>query len=304
MAEKSYLWTTGVSGDGLATYTQNDWTRVFRIMAAVFDEEGVAPNYFNQYNATIPALNTVRIDTGAAVVDGKPHDSDTTVDINIPSASGGGNTRIDRVCLRANWSARTVRLTRIAGTDAASPTPPALTQSPGSTYDLPLFQVRVNTSGTVTIELDERVFGRLQSNGIADSAVATAKLANAAVTLAKLAANSVDDTIAGDRVPQLYRRQGYDANSWAASGTGAPSNYTPGPVRIQVGSIGWQGVGVFSVAVTFPVAFSQPPIVLATINAAGAFAYVTNVTATGFTFASNADGATGRFGFWIAIGPE
>ena len=68
--------------------------------------------------------------TGAAIVDGKPHVCTVAGDVTVPAASGAGNTRIDRIVLRASWAAQTVRLTRIAGTDAASPTAPGDVEKP------------------------------------------------------------------------------------------------------------------------------------------------------------------------------
>ncbi|MCC6192256.1 MAG: hypothetical protein IT318_24760 [Anaerolineales bacterium] len=198
MTQKSYWWNTGVAGDGSATYTEADLSVVAKVLAACLDDEGVAPAYLNQLAGSVPGANTARIATGGALVDGKPYSNDANVDVNIPSAVGGGNTRIDRIVLRASWGAtRTVRLTRIAGTDAASPTAPAITQTPGTTYDLMLYQALVNTSGTVTLT-DERVFARVgASDGLADAIVTTAKLADNAVTAAKIAAAVAGNGLAG-----------------------------------------------------------------------------------------------------------
>jgi hypothetical protein len=66
-----------------------------------------------------------------------------------------GATRIDRIVLRASWAAQTVRITRIAGVE--NDDAPALTQTPGTTYDIPLAQVSITTGGVITIT-DERVF--------------------------------------------------------------------------------------------------------------------------------------------------
>lgn len=157
MTEKSYLWTTGGAGDGASTYTRADWSKISKILATCMGFEGVAPHWLLDLLGSVPGANTARINTGGAVVDGKPYDNDAAVDVTIPSAVGGGNTRIDRIVLRANWAAQTVRITRIAGTDAASPTAPVITQTSGTTYDIMLYQALVNTSGTVTLT-DERVF--------------------------------------------------------------------------------------------------------------------------------------------------
>ena len=153
LSESSYWWTTGGAGDGASTYTRADLSIIARILGAVSSYEGVAPRFLNKLSAISPAANTLRVQSGGALVDGKPYYNSTDTDVTIPSASS--NTRIDRVVLRADWTAQTVRLTRIAGTEAVSPTAPAITQSSGATYDILLYQALVNTSGTVTIT-DER----------------------------------------------------------------------------------------------------------------------------------------------------
>ena len=180
MAEKSYLWTTSSVGDGTNTYTRADTSMFCKVLAGVHDDEGVAPGLLNALAGSVPGANTVRINTGGALVDGKPYLNDSTVDVNIPSAVGGGNTRIDRIVLRAYWTAQTVRIHRIAGTDAASPTAPAVTQDPGNVYDLPLYQALVNTSGVVTLT-DERKLGQVGTAGLEDGAVTASKLGSQAV---------------------------------------------------------------------------------------------------------------------------
>jgi hypothetical protein len=258
MAQASYLWTTSSSGDGSSTYSRADWAVVGRVFAACSGYQGVASSYLNELAGSVTGANTVAINTGGAVVDGKPYENDASVNVTIPSAVGGGNTRIDRIVLRASWSAQTVRITRIAGTDASSPTAPAITQTSGTTYDIMLYRATVNTSGTVTI-VDERTWAIVATDdSTLENNAGTLRVKDAGITLAKLAANSVDDTKVGDRVPQLYRRQGGSATSWDTPGT---TSRTPTAVRIQVGRYEWTGsnsiTGNFTV--TFPTAFSEIP---------------------------------------------
>jgi len=209
MAQKSFLWTTGGAGDGASTYTRSDLSALFAVLSAVHAHEGVAPSYLNALAATIPAANTVRLNTGGAVVDGKGYVNDASLDINIPSAIGAGNTRIDRIVLRADWTAQTVRAIRIAGVDAATPTAPAITQSAGATYDITLYQVTVNTSGTVTVTADERTLGRIQTAGIADDAVTAAKIAAGAVNASEIGTGPVVGA----------RRVGGDPTTWTVQGS-------------------------------------------------------------------------------------
>lgn len=193
LTEKSYFWTTGTTNDGSTTFTQADMAEAIRIVSSCQNSVGVAGGYLNAFAATIPGANAVQIDTGAAIVDGKPYSNLGAGNIAIPSAVGGGNTRIDRIVLRADWANHQVRLTRIAGTDAASPTAPAITQTPGTTYDVKLFQVTVNTTGVVTVTLDERVFAQIS---------ALNQIAAALITGAKVAA----DTIAASNIANRARK--------------------------------------------------------------------------------------------------
>lgn len=155
MTEKSYWWSTGSTGDGASTYTRTDLSVITKIMGGATGVEGVVPGYLSVLAAMMQAANTLRVASGAAIVDGKPYLNDANNDITIPSAATGGNTRIDRIVLRANWTGQTVRLTRIGGTEAVNPTAPSITQISGTTYDILLYQVKVDTSGNLTIT-DER----------------------------------------------------------------------------------------------------------------------------------------------------
>ncbi len=314
MAEQSFLWSAPAgAGDGASSFTRTDWSSISKVLAACFAPEGVAA-MLNTLTGSVTGANTVQINTGGAVVDGKPYYNSSAVSVNIPSAAGGGNTRIDRVVLRADWTAQTVRVTRIAGIDAASPTAPLYATSTGAVYDVPLYQALVNTSGTVTLT-DERVLaysgvGTVGTTAIQALAVTTAKIAANAVTEAKMGAlsvgtpelitNSVDDTIAGDRMPQFYRRQGGDSVNWAVPGT---SLRIPTSVRMQAGAA---STLAGSVTVTFPVAFSSVPIVFVTSTVNNYIVAAVTVTATQVQISADdtlLNGVSTTVN-WLAIGPE
>jgi len=132
-----------------------------------------------------------------------------------------------------------------------------------------------------------------------DLAVTTGKIAANAVTTAKLALNSVDDTIAGDRVPQFYRRQGGSATDWSSPGT---TTYTPTSVRMQAGTA---TLGVMGhVTVTFPVAFSNVPIVMLTNGPDGASSANAEVSSVTATLVEISFGTVGANVMWFAVGPE
>jgi len=154
MAEKSVMWTTGATGDGASEYTQAEVIRWLRqTFLSDNSDEGVLKNYDNELEVT-SASSPVAVNTGAAYVYGFPYWNTSSENVAIPTPSGA--TRIDRVVLRAGWVAQTVRITRVAGTEGLG-TPPALTQSDGVTWDIPLAQASITTGGVITVT-DERVF--------------------------------------------------------------------------------------------------------------------------------------------------
>jgi len=154
MAETSRPWPGTVLGD-CGPYSATQWDDAWENMFTQdnSDTEGVLPGVLNELEVTNPAANTARVATGAALVKGKYYGNSANVDVNIPTPSS--DTRIDRIVLRSLWSAQTVRVTRIAGTEGAGV--PAITQVDGNTWDLTLAQVEITTSGAITIT-DEREY--------------------------------------------------------------------------------------------------------------------------------------------------
>jgi hypothetical protein len=201
MAQLSGFWNTGgATGDQQTAYTESHWATALKILAGSAGFEGVASNFKNALAGTVTGVNTVSINTGGAVVDGKWYHNDSALSVNIPSASGTGNTRIDRIVLRCSWSGYDVSIYRIAGTDAASPSAPALTQTSGSTYDIPLYQALVDTAGTVTLT-DERTLAlpevddvtlEIANGAIQVKEVDSAQIAPDAINGSKIANDSID----------------------------------------------------------------------------------------------------------------
>lgn len=136
--------------------------------------------------------------------------------------------------------------------------------------------------------------------------VATDGIANVAVTTGKLANDSVDDTKAGNRVPQFYRRQGSSATVWSSRGT---TSYTPTSVRMQAGAMVTDASG--DCTITFPTAYSNLPLVILTpwndVDDVFTQVVMNDISATTFRVQSfNAAGAKlAAVGFnWLAVGPE
>lgn len=196
MAESSIFWTTNGTGDGTGSgYTQAQLFQLMRSFARTSNLGGVSPDVLNELQVTGTAT-PVSINTGQAFVYGIVYfnTASVTVAISTPAAQ----TRIDRIVLRASWAAQTVRITRIAGVEGGSA--PAITQTPNTTYDIPLAQVSITTGGVITVT-DEREW----ANGVGDLVVDSTKLAANAVTNAKMAtmtANTVKaNNTAGVAVP-------------------------------------------------------------------------------------------------------
>jgi hypothetical protein len=154
MTERSRPWDGTTTGDAAAEAPYDAGTEFAAIMlAAVFtlkkyaNKGGVVFETGTEYAATSPSANTLRIALGTGWAYGTWHQSDANVDFTIPTP--GASTRVDRIVLRKSWSAQTVRLTKIPGVEGAGA--PAITQTAGTTWDVPIAQVSITTGGVMTI---------------------------------------------------------------------------------------------------------------------------------------------------------
>lgn len=95
----------------------------------------------------------VKVKSGQALVRGHYYDSTGTETITIPAADST-NPRIDRVVLRLDPTANSILLHLIQGTPNVSPSAPALTQTDGAIYDLPIAQVYVAANDTIIQSAD------------------------------------------------------------------------------------------------------------------------------------------------------
>ena len=171
MAELSRPWSGIVTGDA-GPYSDDQWTDAWKTVGGpVIASQGAFRDQLNEFLATIAgAVSPVTIATGRAMVNGIWYESNTTVDIAIPTP--GANPRVDRIVLRADWAAQTVRLTRVAGAEGATPVPPALVQNDGVTWDLPLWQVFITVGAALSHWRDERSFiGQYVPTGLTDDRV-------------------------------------------------------------------------------------------------------------------------------------
>lgn len=158
MTERSRFWDGAATGDASeAPYdASTEFAQVLMALSGAnefTDKGGVWGASLNGLALSNPSANTLRVATGQAQVYGTWYENDANVDTNIPTPSG--STRVDRIVLRKSWASQTVRVTRIAGTEGSGA--PAITQSLGVTWDLPLGQVSITTAGVMSVT-DQRVF--------------------------------------------------------------------------------------------------------------------------------------------------
>jgi hypothetical protein len=194
MAQTSIMWTTGGAGDGASAYTQaqvSDWLRRTHLNDPT--AQGVIPDYPKTGSKELAAAasgTTVNVSPGAAVVYGFPYESTATEGIVVPTPTIG--TTGHRIVLRADWTARTVRLALISSSNGVSALP-ALTQNAGTTWEIAIYSLTITTGGVITLT---DVRGWLHANTrvstamLDDGAVATAKLADGSVSSAKLASGA------------------------------------------------------------------------------------------------------------------
>lgn len=149
MTQKSYPWGGTSVGDAtIAPYSDDEWSDLWSILFQ-FDRTRQGPIYTNHASysgnllVTNPSGNTIRVASGAAVVDGKVFTSDANVDTAV--AVDGSYS----VVLRKDFTAQTVRLAvRSSG----------VTQTDGVLWEVEIAGV-VRASGVFTIT-DKRHFIR------------------------------------------------------------------------------------------------------------------------------------------------
>jgi hypothetical protein len=162
MTERSYYWADNSVGDGtLSPYDNDEFSDIWRILFQTDrTTQGPIEDYLNELEVTNPAGNDIRVATGGALVDGKFYENDANDDTTI--ATPAVATRIDRVVLRKLWAAQTVRIVFLTGVEGGGV--PALTQTDGVQWEIPLAQVSITVVPAITIT-DEREFSRTPLDG-------------------------------------------------------------------------------------------------------------------------------------------
>jgi len=182
MTQRSLFWEGTVIGDS-GPYTQVDMMdRFFRAILNATGNRGVLKWWANGMAVT-GDMSPVTVDTGAALVYGMFYNSDEAVSVNIPTPSSG-NSRYDRIVLRRTWNTQQVRVARVSGVAAASPSIPSLTQTVGSVWEIPLATALISDTGNITLT-DDRTYCAFSTDWPAAS-IDTDQYAEGAVTPAKV----------------------------------------------------------------------------------------------------------------------
>lgn len=300
MSQKSNFWKTGVgAGDSPTNWTESDFASRFRAELTDPTAQAVIKGKLNSLAVT-GSSSPVSIASGQANVYGYWYENDAASTFAV--ASPVSSTRIDRIILRANMTesahadgqaAKTVRIAKLTGAEGGAA--PSLTQN-ASYWEIPLAQVTITTGGVITL-VDQRSY------------------------VPQVGTNEpVPDMTAISTVAYIKGRQGSSPTDWGGS-NGGNSNYTPtGAIKIQAGTCLPVYVSTATqrdVVVTFPVAFANVPIVVATTSypnspsgydATGTQVLIAAVSATQVTIrCTNATWTSGTPGTqivnWIAIGP-
>lgn len=238
MTQKSFFWNGASVGDADA-YTRGGGYHLANaayespfvdiMLRALFNGDGnrgVLRNIGNEL-AVAGVATPVTVDTGGALVYGMPYEN--TAVVNVAVMSPTSDTRQDRIVLRRDWTAQTVRVTHLAGAEGGGL--PALVQSPApdgsGVYDVPLAALSVTTGGAITVT-DEREycqFGTVPG----PLSIGTVQIAN----------NAVDWTDRETRTCRLFLGGG-DLHPTTAAG-----QFTPGfgTGITWTGASGWDGGG-------------------------------------------------------------
>lgn len=181
-------------------------------------------------------------------------------------------------------------------TDGASDATIRVHRSTSTSGSSKLSVFRGNGGGTSGVDL----------NGTAGTVTITPASATAPLILGANGQGQTVDGLAADEIDTLsFRRQGGSATDWSSNGT---SNFTPTTMRAQAGvkrHAGGSASG--STTITFPVAFSQPPIILVSCSNDIVNVAATIVSASGATLAYSTVDATAQSNIdinWLALGPE
>lgn len=154
MTEISQPWDgTSVGDASRAKYDAEEWAEMHRDMFGSIENKGpLREGSGDGLSATSPSANVVRLATGAALVWGWWYKNTAAVDLAVGSASAG-SWREDCLVLRVTIADQEVRA-RIHENEIGENVVwdnSMLTQTADSIWEIPLYTVRVDDAGSITL---------------------------------------------------------------------------------------------------------------------------------------------------------
>lgn len=170
MAETSRFWNGTAVGDAtIAPYdASTEFADVLHAISNSLTNSNAGGIFrWNAQVAVAGVASPLTVGIGQALVHGTWYYNNALASVVIPTPAPG-HSRIDRIVLRKDWTAQTVRITRLEG--ALDGPAPALTQAIGTTYDIPLAQASVTDAGVITVT-DEREYIPIDNLSITDDMI-------------------------------------------------------------------------------------------------------------------------------------
>lgn len=217
-------WDSTNVGDGPSSgYTETQTEEFFRDLFTGdrYTSEGVLAGVGSEL-AVSGTASPLTVASGAAIAYGKYYQNTSNASLTVTSPSVG--TTGLRVVLRVSWSAQTVRATVVKNTDGTSAVP-SLTQSAGTTWDIPLATGTITTGGVIALT-DARVPCHFPT-------------------------------------ALIYARQGGSATNWSTAGT-TNYTPLESLIQVGVLNVTYSS-GTGTGTVTFPTAYSQTPAAQLTV---------------------------------------
>lgn len=168
MTEKSYFWQDSTVGDAsLAPYDQEEFSEIFRCLLNYNNTAAatVISGYLNELATSFVTGDTIRVASGAAIVDGNFYKSTASEDFNV---TRGGAPATQLIVLQKIWTGggeKTVRLALLAPGAA-------VTQTDGTKWEVPIATANVPVAGAVTFT-DSRRYLHSNGNHIARAIIAS-----------------------------------------------------------------------------------------------------------------------------------
>lgn len=157
MTQRSKFWNGLSTGDALeAPYdAPTEFAAVMRDLSVVGGTVNLSGVFHRVLNELAPTagVGVININTGRAMVYGTWYESDGV--ISMPASTPSGANRFDRIVLRKDWSAQTIRLLTLTGVEGGIV--PLLTQVVGGVWDMNICSYLITTAGSITVT-DERNF--------------------------------------------------------------------------------------------------------------------------------------------------